>query len=182
MTREETQKLLLSIIAIYPNFKIEPENMTFTINAWHTMLEEYPYNAVQMSLQMYVKSNNSAFAPSVSQIIDGIYKPMEAETLTEGSAWALVKKAIQDGNYHAEERFNELPDIVQKAVGSANMIRVWAQTDSDEVNSVIMSNFQRNYRTVVHRDNEEKRIGSLMTGLAQAIAEKQEGKLIERNS
>lgn len=182
MSREDTAKLLAMIQAVYPNFDVNDDKKTATINAWHWALEEYPVDAAMVSLKMYIKSNGTAFAPSVSQIIDGIYKPMEAETLTEGSAWALVKKAIQDGNYHAEERFNELPEIVQKAVGSANMIRVWAQTDSDEVNSVIMSNFQRNYRTVVHRDNEEKRIGSLMTGLAQAIAEKQEGKLIERNS
>lgn len=180
MTREETQKLIASLVALYPNFKIEPESMKFTINAWHTMLEEYPYNAVQMSLQMYVRSNNSAFAPSVSQIIDGIYKPMERDILSEGEAWNLVKRAIQDGNYHAEERFAELPETVQRAVGSANMIRAWAQTDSDEVNSVVMSNFQRNYRTVVHRETEEKKIGSLMTGLTQAIIEKQEGMLIDK--
>lgn len=173
MTREDTQELLLSIQSLYPNWK--PEDKTLTINSWHWVLEEYPAQAVKTSLQMYVKTNKTGFAPSVSQIIDGIYKPMETETLTEGSAWALVKKAIQDGNYHAEERFNELPETVQKAVGSANMIRQWAQTDSDEVNTVIMSNFQRNYRTVIHRETEEKRIGGLMLGLSKAIAEKQEG-------
>lgn len=175
MTREETAKLLATIQAVYPNFNVDDDKKKVTINAWHWALEEYPAEAALISLKMYIKSNGTAFPPSVSQIIDGIYKPMEAETLTEGSAWALVKKAIQDGNYHAEERFNELPETVQKAVGSANMIRQWAQTDSDEVNTVIMSNFQRNYRTVIHRETEEKRIGGLMLGLSKAIAEKQEG-------
>lgn len=180
MTREETAKLLATIQAVYPNFNVEDDKKTATINAWHWALEEYPVDAAMVSLKMYIRSNGTAFAPSVSQIIDGIYKPMERDILSEGEAWNLVKRAIQDGNYHAEERFNELPETVQRAVGSANMIRAWAQTDSDEVNSVVMSNFQRNYRTVVHRETEEKKIGSLMTGLSKAIIEKQEGMLIDK--
>lgn len=178
MKREETVALIRSIVNLYPNWK--PENLTETVNAWQWALEEYPAQAVKAALQMYVRTNNTGFAPSVSQIINGIYKPMERDILSEGEAWNLVKRAIQDGNYHAEERFAELPETVQRAVGSANMIRAWAQTDSDEVNSVVMSNFQRNYRTVVHRETEEKKIGSLMTGLTQAIIEKQEGMLIDK--
>ena len=172
MTREETQKLLASIQAIYPNFKVEPDRMTATVNAWHMMLQEYSAQAVNVALQMYVKTNSSGFPPSVSQLIGNIYKPQERMMLSEGEAWSLVKKAIQDGNYHAEERFNELPDEVQKAVGSANMIRQWAGTDSTEVNTVIMSNFQRAYKTVVERSKEDARISPLITGMIEAMEEK----------
>lgn len=169
MTREETQELLLAISSLYPNFK--PENKTLTIDSWHWALEEYPASAVKMSLQMYVKSNNTGFAPSVSQIIDGIYKPHDRNMLSEGEAWSLVKKAIQDGNYHAEERFDELPEVIQRAVGSANMIRQWAGTDSSEVNTVIMSNFQRNYRTIVQRSKEDARISPLIQGMIGAVSQ-----------
>lgn len=178
MTRDETKELLMSIQAIYPNFKVKPEEMTFTINAWNTMLEEYPASAVMTSLRMYVKSNNTGFAPSVSQLIDGIYKPQDREVLSEGEAWSLVKKAIQDGNYHAVERFEELPELVQKAVGSANMIQQWAGTESSEVNTVVMSNFQRAYRTVVQRSKEDARISPLIEGMVQALGEHQQA-LIE---
>lgn len=168
MTREETQDLLLSIQSLYPNW--DPENKTATINAWHWALEEYPAKAVKAALQIYVKTNNTGFAPSVSQIINGIYKPMEQEAMSEAEAWNLVKKAIQDGNYHAEERFNELPLLVQKAVGSPNMIRQWAGTDSDEVNTVIMSNFQRAYKTIVHREHENARINPVISGMIGEIS------------
>lgn len=168
MSREEVQDLLISIQSLYPNWK--PENKTATVNAWHWALEEYPAPAVKAALQMYVKTNNTGFAPSVSQIINGIYKPMENDTLSEGEAWCLVKKAIQDGNYHAEERFNELPEIVQKAVGSPNMIRQWAGTDSDEVNTVIMSNFQRSYKTIVKREQENVRINPVIAGMIGEVS------------
>lgn len=175
MTREETQQLLASIQAVYPNFKVDPKEMTATINAWHMMLEEYPAQSVALALKMYVKTNNGGFPPSVSQLIGNIYKPQEHQIASEAEAWAMVKKAIQDGNYHAEERFNELPELVQKAVGSANMIRQWAQTDSEEVNTVIMSNFQRSYRIIVERSKEDARINPLIMGMVNAIEGKQQG-------
>jgi len=170
MTRDETKGLIRSIVSLYPNWK--PENMTETVNAWHWALEEYPVPAVKASLQIYVKTNNSGFAPSVSQIINGIYKPQEQNALSEGEAWALVKKAIQDGNYHAEERFNELPPLVQSAVGSPNMIHQWAQTDSDEVNTVIMSNFQRSYKTVLQREQFNERIPESLSNMVKSLAKK----------
>jgi predicted DNA-binding antitoxin AbrB/MazE fold protein len=175
MSREEVQRLLISIQSLYPTWKVEEDEMTATINAWHWALEEYPAPEVKAALQMYVKTNNTGFAPSVSQIINGIYKPMEKDTLSEGEAWSLVKRAIQDGNYHAEERYNELPPLVQKAVGSPNMIHQWAGTESDEVNTVIMSNFQRAYKTIVHREQENVRINPVIAGLVEATTQKMIG-------
>ena len=170
MTEQETRKFLMTINAVFPTFNVD--NPEETAKAWHWALEEYPADAVMLSLQMYIKNNSTAFAPSVSQIIDGVYKPQDNQVLDEGAAWSLVKKAIQDGNYHAVERFNELPELVQKAVGSANMIQQWAGTDSDEVNTVIMSNFQRNYRTVVQRSKEDFRISPLVAGMIDALNQK----------
>ena len=172
MTREETKQLLMTIRAIYPNFTVKAEEMTPTINAWHMMLDEYPANLVNGALQIYVKSNNTGFAPSVAQLIGAIHKPIENEQLSEGEAWALVKKAIQDGNYHAEERFNELPPLVRRAVGGAGMIRQWAQTDSDEVNTVVMSNFQRTYRAILSKQDFRERIPEPLYDLVKGLADK----------
>lgn len=158
MTRDETKELLMMIRAVYPNFNVKTEEMTPTINAWHMMLEEYPKEAVTGALQIYVKTNNTGFAPSVSQLIASLYAPKANDHLSEGEAWALVKRAIQDGNYHSEERFDALPPLVQRAVGNANMIQQWAQTDSDEVNTVVMSNFQRTYRALLSKQEFNERV------------------------
>lgn len=169
MTRDETKELLMTIRAVYPNFNVKPEEMTPTINAWTMMLEEFPYEAVKCALKIYIKTNNTGFAPSVSQLIGAMYKPIDNEQLSEGEAWNMVKRAIQDGNYHAEERFASLPPTVQQAIGSANMIQQWANTNSDEVNTVIMSNFQRSYRIICDRErfNEKvpEQIGNVIKGL-----------------
>ena len=171
MTREETKELLMAIRAVYPNFNVKPAEMPVTINAWHMMLEEYPYQAVQVAFKIYVKTNDSGFAPSVSQIISAMYETKKQGELSEGEAWALVKRAIQDGAYGAEEHYNELPDAVKQAVGSPNMIYQWSQTDSDEVNTVIMSNFQRTYRTILKRKEYNDRVPIELSGIINALAE-----------
>ena len=156
MTREQTVDLIRSLVSIYPNWK--PENLTDTVNAWQWALEEYPAPAVKAALQTFIKTSNTGFAPSVAELIGCMQKLEGDKYPSEGEAWAMVKKAIQDGNYHAEEQFNELPPLVQKAVGGVNMIRQWAMTDSDEVNTIIMSNFQRTYRILVKRQEFDDRV------------------------
>ena len=179
MTREETVGLVRSIVGIYPNWK--PENLTETVNAWHWALEDFPAPAVKAALQIYIRTNNTGFAPSVSQLIGAIHAPKENEQLSEGEAWALVKRAIQDGNYHAVERFNELPEIVQRAVGNPNMIQQWAATDSDEVNTVIMSNFQRTYKTILSKQTFTDKVPPRIADVVREISEKVSGQaLIEQ--
>ena len=170
MTREETKGLIRSIVSLYPNWK--PDNLSDTVNAWHWALEEYPAQAIKGALQIYLKTNTTGFAPSVSQLIASAYAPKKNNQLSEGEAWALVKKAIQDGGYHAEERFNELPPIIQKAIGSPNMIHQWSQTESDEVNTVIMSNFQRAYRTVLEREEFKEKVPEALSSLVMELSAK----------
>ena len=169
MTREETVSLVRSIVSLYPNWK--PDNMTDTVNAWHWALEEYPAAGIKAALQIYFKTNNTGFAPSVSQLINAMYQPKENRQLSEGEAWALVKKAIKDGNYHAEERYNELPPIIQRAVGSPNMISQWAQTDSDEVNTVIMSNFQRTYRALLQKQSFSDKVPESLSEIVMKVTD-----------
>lgn len=170
MTREETVGLVRSIVDLYPNWK--PNNLTETVNTWHWALEEYPAPAIKAALQIYLKTNNTGFAPSVSQLISSMYKPNENGRLTEGEAWALVKKAISDSAYSAKERFEELPPEIRKAVGGPEMLRQWGMTDSDEVNTVIMSNFQRTYKAVLSQKEYSERVPASVNNLIQELTSK----------
>lgn len=167
MTREETKELLMMIRAIYPNFNVRPAEMTPTINAWHLMLEEYPADVVKGALKIYVKTNDTGFAPSVSQLIGSLYKPLENEQLSEGEAWQLVKNAIQGANYHAEENYQELPEIIRQAIGGPAMLRQWGMTDSDEVNTVIMSNFQRTYRDLLSKQKFSTKVPTAISDVVK---------------
>ena len=178
MTREQTVDLIHSITSLFPNWK--PDNLTETVNAWNWALSDYDAPRVKAALSIYLKTNNTGFAPSVSQIIACIHKPQDNSHLTEGEAWTLVKKAIQNGIYGAEDSFDRLPVLIQQAVGSPNMLRQWAQTDTDEVNTVIMSNFQRTYRAIVDRQKFNDKVSPALSDVVLGLSDKLSGRIAER--
>lgn len=170
MTLEETKKILMTANALFPAWKVE--NPEETIQAWHWALGEYTAESVMAAMQIFVKTRNSAFAPSPSELIDCMHAPSKHEQLSESEAWYMVKQAIQGANYNAEENYEKLPPIVQKAVGGSTMLRQWAMTDSDEVNTVIMSNFQRAYRALAEREQFEKKVPEQISSVVKGIGEK----------
>ena len=170
MTINDTKKLLAAIDAIYPSFKVDNPNAT--VEAWHWALEEYPVEAVKAALAIYIKSNNTGFAPSASQLIACMYKPKETAELTDGEAWYLVKKAMNGSAWHSQENFDKLPPLVQRAIGSPSVLRQWGMTDSDEVNTVIMSNFQRTYNALISKQEFNNKIPPKLSQLVTDLADK----------
>lgn len=156
MTKEQVGKLLITIQAYYPNYN--PPDKKIAINAWYVMLAEYPEDLVLQALRACIATNTSGFAPDVGQIMSKIQTISQPQELNEMEAWLLVSKALRNGYYGAVEEFNKLPPLVQKAVGSPDNLRNWAQTDSESIENVVQSNFMRTYRTVVNRAKEYQKM------------------------
>lgn len=156
MTKEQVGKLLITIQAYYPNYN--PPDKKIAINAWYVMLAEYPEDLVLQALRACIATNTSGFAPDVGQIMSKIQTISQPQELNEMEAWSLVSKALRNGYYGAIEEFNKLPPLVQKAVGSPDNLRNWAQTDSESIENVVQSNFMRTYRTVVNRAKEYQKM------------------------
>lgn len=140
----------------YPNYK--PSNLSETVDVWNMMLNEYDYSQISTALKAYVHSDTSGFAPSIGQLINKLHEVQSPQELNEMEAWLLVGKALRNGTYGAIEEFNKLPPLVQKAVGSPDNLRNWAQTDSESIENVVQSNFMRTYRTVVNRAKEYQKM------------------------
>lgn len=151
MTRDETKKIIMVLAASYPNWK--PNDLSFTVDAWHMMLSDYTYNDVARALKAYITTDTSGFAPSIGQLVNNIGIEDKLTCMSELEAWNLVSRAIRDSTYHAEERFAELPPLVQKCVGSPSMLRNWGQTENHTVETVIQSNFMRTFRDMSSRQN-----------------------------
>lgn len=173
MTREETKKVLMSIQAAYPNFKVPDK--TVAINVWGKALEEYSYGAVSMALLAYIKTNTSGFAPSPGQIIGKIHIVDQAAELGETEAWAMVARAIRRGTYYAGEEFRKLPSAVKKAVGSPDNIRSWAKADEQDTETVIQSNFLRAYRTEIQRRREYAKLPKKLQNMIAEASERMIG-------
>ncbi len=150
MTRSDVSKILAVMEATYPTFKIN--DMVSTINAWHWALQDYSYESIDTALKIYIKTDSSNFAPSVSKLISLIDVTEQYGLPTEAEAWAMVRKGIESLDWaDPAKTYDSLPEVIQIAVVNPANLREWACMDTSEVETVISSNFMRTYRTAVKR-------------------------------
>ena len=167
MTRDETVNIIRIMVDSYPNYK--PNNLSETVDVWHTMLSDYDYNLVSMALKSYILSDTSGFAPAIGQIVAKIHFITQRQELNEMEAWSLVSKAIRNSIYNAADEYAKLPPIVQKAVGLPSQLMQWAIDDSYN-ESVVSSNFMRCYRIELAREKELSMLPEDAKQIAQNVS------------
>lgn len=145
MTLGEMVKILTMISAYYPTFNNgrDPE---VTSKAWHLLFADDSFSAVQNALLAYVATDTKGFPPMPGQLKEQM-KPKVSE-VSSFEAWHEVKKALSNGIYGSKEEFEKLSPICKRIVGSPAVLREWATLDSEELDTVVSSNFQRNYRAI----------------------------------
>lgn len=181
MTREETKKIVMIIASTYPNW--HPLDMSITVDAWALILESYTYQDISAALKAFIVSDTSGFAPAPGQIIGLLDRVANGNELSEMEAWALVSRALRNGYYGAEQEFEKLPPLVQKAVGAPSQLRNWSQTDSESVENVIQSNFMRTYRAELARSREIRKLpDNVRTLLKQVSSNMIESKGMPQNN
>ena len=151
MTREQFGVLVKGMKAVYGDPKFIPD--ADAIKVWYEFFKDEDYMVVQAAVQKYMANNE--FPPTVA----GIRKILaqmntSSDDMTEGYAWSLVYKAICNSSYCAREEFEKLPEVCQKAVGRYENLREWAMVSTDEVNTVIHSNFLRSFRAAKKSQEE----------------------------
>ncbi len=135
-------------------------------------LSGYDYEQVKAALKAFVMTDSSGFAPSVGQLIEILDRLGNASELSEMEAWSLVSRALRRSLYYADEEYAKLPDVVQKAVGSPEMLRSWAETDMKSIENVVQSNFMRTYRQELTRSRELRKIPANVRALLENCGHK----------
>ena len=178
MTRNETAKILAVLKAAYPHAfkditKVDAEAM---LNLWTRQLERESMTEVSVAVDALIATRTDGYSPTIGEIKEQLRKLKSVHELDELSAWALVSKACSNGLYGYKKEFEKLPPDVQRAVGSPEQLREWASVDVDTFQSVIASNFQRNYRTNQMRQRE---LQKLLDNVRQMIGEISKNLLLE---
>ena len=148
MNLVETAKLMAVLETAYPMFyaKKTQQEREDAIRLWAEMFADEPGEVVAMAVKALIKSRVSTFPPGIGEITEKIQQIMQPKEMTELEAWNLVLKAIGNSNYNSGEEFKKLPPVVQRLVGAPSQLREWAAMDSETLNSVVASNFQRSYK------------------------------------
>lgn len=166
MTYAEFAKLAANIKTYFPRDNVLPSDRAMTL--WYESLKDLDADAVMTGLKKYVLTNK--FPPSISDLRSYAVRPAGKEEISETHAWNLVYQALGNSIGHAEEEFDKLPEVVQRAVHSPGQLREWAKMDIRTVNSVIYSNFLRAYSAAVVRQREDDNMPEYLKELEADIA------------
>ena len=128
MTREEFAVLVKAMKAVYSSENFIADKDAFDV--WYGLLKDLPYEQANLAIQKYMTSEK--FPPTIADIrtkATEIIAPAE-ESMSELQAWALVRKALRNSGYNSEEEFAKLPEVCQRAVGTAANLKEWALMES----------------------------------------------------
>ena len=183
MNATETGKIMYILKAAYPMYysKISAEEQKAIFALWLDLFKEDDVRIVGAAVKALIATDNKGFPPVIGQVKDKMHSLMYAgiEAMTESEAWAMVKKAIRNGYYGADEEFKKFPASIQRIVGSPNQLREWAIMDSSEIDTVVASNFQRGFRNIEARTKEAELLPASVKNMVAQLANGMANKMIE---
>lgn len=106
--------------------------------------------------------------PVPGQVKEQISILRDQGSLNEQDAWELATNALRNSSYGSVEEFAKLPPDVQRAVGSPNMLRTWAAMNFSELQTVVASNFKRDYRAIIAQKKDFAKIPESVKQIAAA--------------
>lgn len=169
MDIEESRRNMAVIRTAYPTYyhDMSESELIQAVKLWAEMFADDPARDVAAAVKAYMATDAKGFPPSIGQIKAKMQTIGTPDHLPETAAWALVRKAIADSIYHANEQFDALPETVRACV-TPDLLREWAMDESAS-EQVIASNFMRSYRQAVER---QKEFDALPTDIKNLIEDK----------
>ena len=158
MTRPEAARVVLKISTMYANeySKIPADNLEMIVQMWADTCEGYTGEQIEAALQQYMANDTSGFAPKPGQLIQYLVAPEDSNDLTASEAWAMVVKAMSNAIYGAEEEWEKLPPMVQRAVGTSYVLREMAMMPVESM-GVEESHFRRAYLSQLESERVRRR-------------------------
>lgn len=174
MTREETIKILTVLKVAYPQFyaKQTKADLQQVVSVWEMMFAGDDYQVVNAAVMAVINTDTNGFPPNIGTIKEQIRRFQTPETDTAMEAWNQVRKAIS--YYNSKQNFDALPELAKKIVGSANQLRDWAVMDSEDVNTVVQSNFLKAYRAKEKSFLEQKALPPKVQEIVAKLQQKYE--------
>lgn len=170
MTKKEMAEIIAIMQANYPDdFRgMSDAAMHGKINLWFMQFRDDDYKEVLAAVMAHIATDTNRFMPPVGVIKAKLVEIRMPDEMTPQEAWALVSKATRNSTYNAGEEFAKLPPVVQRLVGSPMQLQEWAAMDTDTLQSVIGSNFQRSYKV---RASKEREFLALPSAVQQTMAQ-----------
>lgn len=156
MTLEETGIIMDILTTAYPRFYSGPDapDMMKTLTLWAEMFARDEVALVAAAVKALIESDEKGYPPHIGAVKAKLRLLTSGGELGELEAWGIVAKALRNSTYGSKEEFEMLPSVIKRIVGSPAQLREWGLMDHDTVHSVVASNFQRSYRSILQREQE----------------------------
>ena len=161
MTLEEFKDVARVINALYGTGEKVTFDTVAKVKAWYSCLSDLDYAAVSAAVKNHAMTNK--FPPTIAEIRKECTEIISTPLLGEQEAWEMVRDGIRNGTYGAQEEFDKFPPEVQAAVVTPWALSEWAMLSSNEVDTVIQSQFKRSYRSTTERREKERVLGAIGT-------------------
>ena len=147
MNEQETVKVLAAVQSLWPNF-MNGRDPDLTVKLWAFLFADEPAELVKRAVLAYAAKDVTGFAPMPGALKEQISIMTDPEIgMTAMQAWARLHHSIahEDVFYSASQVFDNLPEDIRAVVGTPAMLREWGMMDSQEIQTVVASNFMKNY-------------------------------------
>ena len=172
MTRDEFRKIANILNAAYSEKGYTFINGKEQAEGWYETLADLDFRICKKAVLNIITTSEKA--PKVATIRNAYFELTSASSgMSEGEAWAMVRDGIRNGTYGAMEEFNKFPPEIQRAVGDPMALSEWAMMSSDDVETIVHSQFLRSYRAVKDEEKDERVLGQIGTrkGEMKALAD-----------
>lgn len=156
MTLEETGVIMDILTTAYPHFYGGPNapDMVKAIRLWHEMFARDDVALVAAAVKALIETDSKGYPPHIGAVKEKLRLITGGDEMTELDAWEVVSGALRNSTYGSREEFEKFPPVIKRIVGSPAQLREWGLMDHDTVHSVVASNFQRSYRSILQRERE----------------------------
>lgn len=157
MKRQEVQQVMGILDSYFPSWlsKLSLVSKNNLIDVWCKLLEDQNPQLVINAVYAILKSSTHQFPPTVGIILTRVKDMTQQVELSEQEAWAAVKKALGNCIHNSVLEYQKLPKEIQLVV-TPDMLYDWAILPTEELDTVVSSNFMRSYRSRIeaYRENQ----------------------------
>ena len=126
--------------------KLRQEDFADWIGLWSTVFANDDPQIVTEAVKDLIQTH-TGFPPEIADVRKKITEIVQSVTgePTDEEYWLILRDAIADGNWGANEQFARLPASLKRYCGSPSWLRDHAKMDADVIDSVIHGQFLKQF-------------------------------------
>lgn len=167
MNREEIASLMDTLMSLYPGYynPLSKQQKAKAFAVWANSFVQEDADQAAAGLHAFINTSSSAFPPTIGQVKEQMRLLFESDEDSAQEAWNAVYMIIHTGCSPA--KYEALPPLAKKAVGSYGQLKSMGQMSEDQLNNAGKNSFLNLYKLAEKR---QRAIAALPDSMKSLIA------------